>query len=292
MATGKEFDEWWEKKFGFRRLSNPIYNPLKRLHALGADLDYVFRLGLFFDKLNASFKDSMGSLPKKSKKGMEWIKFFDLYRPFFESFAWDVYLETLRVAESILEALREDARILAGSTLLQKMVDGQKNVKREPPTWSGKSLFLMVEKFAEVRDKTFAGFESDFKEADRKKDENARADLAKVENAVTALPSGKIIFEYGFSTLQVGRRRPALMWETFFLLAISEHLRENSGNPHYWEVMLFLSKFNATRTKNAKGHRKSTLQMRRTAGERVAQLKASHPKWKEHLSQLKEHFKS
>lgn len=291
MKNHGSYDDWWSRKFGFQKLSHPLYRPLKQLHVLGADLDYVLKLAVFFASTNDSLSQATFSRSKKTDRGIEWPVFLELYRPLFQSFAFDVYMETLRVAESIVDALRDDARTLAGPSLLSQWADYQANIKRDPPHWPGKSLLVMAEKFGEVRDKVFAEFESKFKKADREKDEEARGKLDEISNTVKASPCGDIIYEYGFAALKPGRGRPAAMWETFFLLAITEHLRKKSpkGKSFYAQAAHLLQNFKPKKNRAGKGPM-TTVGLRRTTTERVAKLKRAHPDWMKHVEHVETYF--
>lgn len=119
-----------------------------------------------------------------------------------------------------------------------------------------------------------------------KKRENQRKALRQtVDQVFQKNPIGGILFEYSSWPLlyETGRRSDDL--GSFFLLAVSEHLRERTGKPHF---LLAGNVLRAVRGKREDGNKTSRLQ----AMVRVDKLKKSGHDWKRHVNILRESYQS
>jgi len=107
------------------------------------------------------------------------------------------------------------------------------------------------------------------KKAELKKERReTHKDLFKI-NPLAALHSEYLIHD---NLLSVRNRSKWGEWDSFFLLAVSEHFRKTIARPHFdWASQLL-------KTINPQFTAKTT-----NAKSKVFQLKQSHPSWKSHL---------
>lgn len=91
-----------------------------------------------------------------------------------------------------------------------------------------------------------------------------------------------ILHEYGWSQLLQRRGRNADTWGSFFLLALTEHLKTIGGKPRHHDAdrLLRLARQSLRPNSDAKVNGKSR------AAVRIAELKANHPDWSSALKLL------
>lgn len=119
----------------------------------------------------------------------------------------------------------------------------------------------------------------------KNKEHQRKALRRTVDQVFQKNPIGGILFEYSSWPLlyETGRRSDDL--GSFFLLAVSEHLRDRTGRPHF---LLAGNVLGAVRGKREARNKTSRLQ----AMVRVDKLKKSGHDWKRHLSILRESYQS
>ena len=115
--------------------------------------------------------------------------------------------------------------------------------------------------------------------------ETTKANKETVQKILKTNPIGAILYEYSSAPLvyRTGRRSDDL--GSFFMLAVSENLRERTGRPHF---SLAGNLLRAARSEREASNRTSRLQ----AMIRVDKLKRSSHDWKRHLIVLQESYRS
>lgn len=271
MPRGQDFDCWWDNHFGFSKLGNPLYGILRKACDAGANPEFVHQLLKYFQYLNTPLVQTRRSkVPRRT--GIDGSRIVELFEPVYRQFGFWVYLDTLQEMERIRNEFLSDATALAEAKSANKQF-----------SYPGKSLISMVQIGAEVVERAINRAKNDVQTASLKTTEKRRKELQDIEASIRAAPLGDVVFEYAFKPIKATGGRPSATWETFILLALTEHLRKATGKPNYLMATRLLK--SATRKETKSGRLES-----RATKERIRKLKKDHPTWKKKLTKLNDYL--
>jgi len=247
MNRAREFDQWWESKFGFNAIGNPSYPLLRKIYALGGNPEYAHRLKELFTLVDQIMKEAKG-LSKRHRGRMRG----DAFEAALKEFGWAVFIGTLGELDEIYEQWKTRPLTFPSQEFLDVVKRGQKIIED--------CLWRLYVRRAEQHNERVSKTERE------------------IMDGFKAFPFGDVLYEYVWADMTTGRGNQSKLWETFCATALTEHLREKtSGNQPHLSIGAWLINGKASRWS-----RQDTKRM----GERVRQFKQAHPRWAEHVKQL------
>lgn len=262
--TKETFETWWNENIWDTEPFRPIY---KALYDAGADLNYVefLRWGLKLGDRLAELAQS-----KNRTKEVHRIKGVDTIL----GFPKDIFIKKLRayastLIEFTLDDLRENNKVNSSLDTLSLIPPERRRKIISDATQGITGLDLLQPFWEQVTEQ---------QEIYRK---NQQRLMDEQKGQLSQYPFFSVLEEYAYFEVRRGNQPDP--WGSFFLLAITEHLREKCGNPHYLAVFRLLR----TLRGQPPGSRHAN---RLTATNRVSQLKKDYPKWQYHLQLIKKQF--
>lgn len=244
----KDFEACWNHYF---YTSHPLYELYKKLHSVGADLNYIEFLRQGVQEWDELTKEILAQIKeiKKTKK---------------------LSLAPLPKRPPLLIQL-------FGMEILNAIAQAQKH----NPTLSGYSL---SEEYGLFIEKPWKVLKEGQKLTRRI---NQKLVREKLQRQDIPNPSPVTVFMDCANRLtkDLGAGRKPDPGGNLFLLAVSEHLREETDNPQYLLAVKLLKRIRGRSLGENYNERK-------TATERVRALKEGHPGWRSLLSKLKKAYKS
>lgn len=254
----KDFLAWWNERYF--HTSHPLYQNYKSLSDLDGDfvyIDFLCSTLLFGDGFAQS-------IPKKSKKSRR------TFTPFHEPVMAAIKLTAEGVIFSTIALLQE-------KKLLDSSIDPDQIISHEERVEMAMAALrewvpAMYQLIREKEDKTL---EPGWRLVEQ---------TPVLKLLVTLLPRINI-------SIARRSRRPD-PWGGFFLLALTEHMRERTARPYYLDAQRLLRKLRHSQTKSA-------IQDRQTATVRVAKFKREYsvpgsetfPPWQDLLVLLRKQFR-
>ena len=263
------FQEWWNQRFFERTF---YYEKYRTLHKLGADLDYVYTVCTLFsegERLHANIP-----IPKKDRRQEMRIT---LLRP---------------PGDGVIRSFANIVVAFTAKQIAEKHLPG-----KEP--WD----LLSEEKDApDIIDRSLKEFDRLWQEHHRKdwllRKEKLQKKLPVFEKACKTFPALRLIPIYDNPGLPK-RGNYADPWGTFFLLAITEHLRGNghSHRPHHKDAVELLGILRRELLKEFSavggGKRNGSIKVSvKSAGNRINGFKNRHPSWKNDLALIEEQLRN
>lgn len=260
-----DFQRWWNERYF--HTTHPFYNTFKKLHRLGADVDYVdflcdmLRGGDYFQLLRPK--------PKVHRK-------HELFDKLLRS-RGDEFVLFLRFFATM--AVGFAAEVIA-----------RKHVPDKVPL----DLLSTQEVKAIVR-RTFLfwaswGYDNAVKKAESSQAQK-RETSENFESEHGHIPIIRLFLAYN-KPIVPKRGNRADPWGTLFLLAVTEHLREGIGKPHYGDAVRLLEK---TRLEYLSKFQRRPGRVRKTNAQsalvRVQNFKKANPSWQESLGLFKDQFR-
>jgi hypothetical protein len=286
MDRSKAFDEWWSKKFGFQKLTHPLYHALKNLHARRGDPDYLLKLVAFFDNIERPIAKSIQEKRSNRKRFTHQKINLKDHRQLFNQFGWWVIIEVMPLFVEYGRNLFFESLRGRSSTLLTKSENSQSDQERINESF--KVYIKCLEEAGKRIERAFEKTDAELTSVATEQMNKLLNELLAFAKDVQAFPLGSIVYDYKLYPMNRSKK-PSAAWDTFFLLAVTEHLRSKSGNPHYLEAARLLEKisFRKQRTDNQS---KSPRRIQKNAEQLIAKLKKNYTNWKDHIKQLNEHF--
>ncbi|MBI4527174.1 MAG: hypothetical protein HY695_25550 [Deltaproteobacteria bacterium] len=265
----QDFSTWWNKT-QFRTKDHPLYDIFKSLHAAKADIEYLQWLCwcFFFWEKREKTKQSLTEPKKKTTPvvsvGEENVKPLLLFASNLIEFTLE-YLKEYRRVDATLDPLT-----LIPSEARRKLISDVAIYT------SGADLWVP---FIQSATEAFKEHRMDLQAEESRKE----------RELLRQVPFLKLVKEYQPAEKDTGRKPDT--WAAFFLLAVSEHLREKSRKPDYLKAETLLERLrtNAIGPRLAKAP-SSLRAKRQKATVRVEQLKKAHPEWPSHVKLLKQCF--
>jgi hypothetical protein len=211
LNVNDEFQTWWNKRYFYT--NSPLYEIFKRLHELGADLDYIDYLVGVLKRADLFTKAARKSAAKKNRA-----------RAFNNRF-----LEALKIYGTIVVGytLAELRSSLDDSTISRTLAQ---RIKIAEDSWNAIDDILIP--FIK-NSKSQPSQKHKFSEETRR--------------AISELPIFPLMVAYHQDVPKRGNQSDP--WGTLFLLAVTEHLRRKAKKPHYREAIRLLRKSRGDGTK-------------------------------------------
>jgi hypothetical protein len=288
MDRSTAFDEWWSKKFDFQKFTHPLYKPLKNLCARGGDPDYLLKLVRFFDEVERPMAKAVQE-KRSSRKRIDRprISIKD-NRDLFRHFAWWVILETMPIFVKYGRNLFFESLRGRSSTLRSEQVNSQSDQKRIDESF--KAYLTCLEDAAGGIDRAIEKTEAELTSVSTEQMKKLYNELLAFAKDARAMPLGGIVYDYKLYPMNRSKK-PSAAWDTFFLLAVTEHLRDVSENPHYLEAARLLEKVTFRKQRTVTNQSRPARLIRKNSEQLIANLKKKYPNWKDHIKQLHEHFR-
>lgn len=253
----QDFQTWWDERYFYN--SHPLYKSYKRLSDLGSDFVYVDFLCstlLFGDE----FAQRIWRKGKSNRN--EFAPFHEPVMAAIKLTAAGVVFLTIKLLQErkLLDFSLDPDKIISHDEIMEMTTASHQN-------W----VLRMAKRIEEDEDKKL---EPGWRVVDR---------TPVLKLLVTLLPKINV------SIARKGRRADPC--GSFFLLALTEHLRERSRKPHWLEAQRLLRKLRRSQSKPG-------ILERQTAMVRVAKFKREYskpsselfPSWKDLLTLLNEQF--
>jgi hypothetical protein len=266
MKQKIDLDSWWDKRYGFEKLANPLFSIYQELNRIGADLDYIDFLQRFF----VAFYRSRWSLFEWIENEVKRRRTEDTLQPVDYSH-WSplerqMLFHTIKKQPSKPRSYHHKALTKWFEETIDPVIEDH---------------FIKTGFFIEgtARKKLVTYLVSLAKSTEKEQQETRRKDM----DALSKRDPVEAIFrEYLFSQPSYKEGRKGDLWGTFFLLAITEHLRKlKSGKPNYSLACKLLDlirdKANERKEEGSSGDK---------AKWRIRNLKVSSPEWNRHLKIL------
>jgi hypothetical protein len=261
----RDFQTWWNDRYFYT--NHPLYTAFKKLHQLGADIDYI---DFLCDMLRGG--DYFRFFPSKPKAARR-------------AKLLEAYLKTQGDQFKLL--LNFIATIVIGFTALEI---AKKHLPGEDPVslLSDKEVKAIVSlsfSFCKVwlLDNALANAEASLTQHQEK--------LERFVKEYGHIPIFRLFLTHNKPILPK-RGNKADPWGTLFLVAVTEHLREETGKPHYSEAVRLIEKTRAEYQNNfhgRSGHFPKT--NAQSALVRVQNFKKANPSWQESLGLFKDQFR-
>lgn len=259
-------DNWRTGEFFSTTPLTPVF---KKLHAAKADLKYVFWLCQIFFLWDHFWETQQLRRQQKQKKA----KAAPDVEPDDNK---SLLLFASNLIESTLKYLQEHGHVdgtLDTLTLIPS--EARRKLIADTATYtSGVDLWGPFLKA--VRE----AHNQHLRELREEEDEREKEELERV-------PFLKVVKEYRPIQKEKGRKPDP--WGSFFLLAVTQHLREKSKKPHYLTAATLLEILRGLST-GARLIKQGKYHKRKNADEKIRKLKKAHRKWASHLKSAKHTF--
>lgn len=265
-----DFQRWWNEKYFYT--SDPLYQSYEKLCRLGADFHYVdflrgwLEMGDFFQRMGVE-QMKRAVTPKHPFVAVLSKHREDIQMLFVKMYGFMVVYYTVEELKSHLAAAAgnvEQCKVISQwlDEVSPRVRNEAQKITRE--AWLGLTYAFIQQQTNRNQQK---------KEELKETQPIYKPDLAR-------MPILEVLREY-YPPVLPKRGNKGDPWGSFFLLAVTEHMRENTKHPHFQVAIGLLRKVRSQSGKSA--HRE-------TATARVQQLKKSHPNWKYHLTLVKKQF--
>jgi len=250
------FDAWWNKHRGFATLSDPTYEVYRNLAKVGANLDKID----FFEKLFVSFEKLYPVVAAfiEQRSGAQQRVNFETWSPL--------------KRRMLLSGIRSNNPIFDSSVNL-----------------AGVKALEIAERLAIETGQVLDGaairrIENDFRQTGNRE---ARELSATRRRTFLAAARQRYTLEDIFvESIKIDHTgRPADNWGTFFILLISEHLREVTlkGKPYY---KLSIEWIDSLRKKNGLHDTSENKRTSKSAQSRIRAYKQLVPSWRKRLKTI------
>ncbi len=250
------FQAWWNDR-GFYS-EHPLYLPFRKLHGFGADLDYVEFLCSLMLRFDDFFLIQAGkpTVDRQAKSRKAYLN----------RHGGELAVLLAHFGRNLIEFTCERIAELYLRDNDPKQLLSIADCK----AIQGRALERMTNRMMD-----------DFETQRQKIVARRRSLIERLQAEAQTSPLMKLLLQY--SPREYPKRgNQADPWGTFFLLALTEHLREMSGgHPHHEEAMALLKK---VRGLYGKGSRHKVA--RSSVAERVRKFKAHYPDWQQDLKIL------
>lgn len=268
----KDFQTWWNETYFFR--DDPLYSSYKTLCELGADFQFIdflcrwLKLGDFLQQMGVEQmkravtpKHPFVAALSKHREDIQML-FVKMYGSMVVYYTVEELKFHLVAAAGNVEQFKVISQWLA--EVSPRVRDKAQKITRE--AWLGLTYMFLQQQA---------------KSSQQKRDELKetqpiyKSDLAR-------MPILEVLREYYPPVLpKKGNRSDP--WGSFFLLAVTEHLREKKCRPCFRGTFRLLKKIGGRSKRSARREKDS-------AGVRVQRLKQSHPNWRYHFALVKKQF--
>jgi hypothetical protein len=263
-----EFAQWWQANYFYR---NDLYEIFERLYTAGANLDYIRWLCEKFLLLDEFSEISQRRLLKKAhKKNGPALAIHNKPDP------RAILIFSGNLIEFTIDYLKQHG-----------LVDSTQDTLQIIPSSARQKIISDVAIYTSRLDLLIPFYQRMIESLETHGEELTITQKEDDEDLFRRAPLFRLVNEY---QSRHGTRSDT--WGTFFILAITEHLREKTGHRTHHKLAQRLWKIcqSSRRVKKRSSSKPPSLE-RNTANVKISILKNHHPEWSRHLAILEQAFR-